>query len=337
MSRELRHSKLENKNSKVQVMLEAVIKNKKYETPDILSFELAPNGSFLLPRFEAGSHIDVHTTDGLVRQYSLYNDPEESDVYKIAVLKDPNSRGGSAGVHATFNINDTIKISEPRNLFPLNEASHRVVLFAGGIGITPLMSMASVLEKQGTDFELHYHCRSKSSTAFYDELRSASYSARVHFHFDDAPEDTDRSVNLALSQVGDNINLYTCGPNGFMDYIFTTARALGWKDNNLHKEVFGAGSVELDDNDRSFELTLVRSGISLHIPKDKTVLEVLEEACIDIEASCEQGICGACLTTVIEGAPDHRDQFLSDEEKEKNNQFTPCCSRALSKSLSIDL
>lgn len=337
MSRELRHSKLENKNSKVQVMLEAVIKNKKYETPDILSFELAPNGSFLLPRFEAGSHIDVHINGGLVRQYSLYNDPDDVNVYKIAVLKDPHSRGGSAGMHASFNIDDTIKISAPRNLFPLDQTSQRVVLFAGGIGITPLMSMASVLAKQGIDFELHYHCRSKKSAAFYDELRSSPYNTRVHFHFDDAPDDTARSVNLALSQSGDSVNLYTCGPNGYMDYIFTTARALGWKDNNLHKEVFGADSIELDDSDHSFELTLVRSGISLHIPKDKTVLEVLEDACIEIDVSCEQGICGACVTKVIEGIPDHRDQFLSDEEKEKNNQFTPCCSRALGKSLSIDL
>ena len=318
-------------------MLELTILSKKTETPEILSFELGLKDGSDLPVFEAGSHIDVHVNDTITRQYSLYNDPSDRKTYKIAVLKDPNSRGGSVAVHETFNVDDIISVSSPRNLFPLNTESKRVLLFAGGIGITPLMSMANVLTKLGCDFELHYHSRSKANTAFIDELTSSAYGSQVFFHFDDDSNDDAAAVKEALSQSGDDIHLYTCGPNGFMDYIFNTAKSLGWKDENLHKEVFNAAPIELDETDKSFELKLNHSGISLHIPQDKTVLEVLEDAGIEVDVSCEQGICGACLTKVTSGTPDHRDQFQTDAEKALNDHFTPCCSRALTDSLSIDL
>lgn len=318
-------------------MLDLTILSKKTETPDILSFELGLKDGSDLPAFDAGSHIDVKVNDQIVRQYSLYNDPAERKAYKIAVLNDPNSRGGSVAVHETFNLGDTIQVSAPRNLFPLKTDSKRILLFAGGIGITPLMSMASVLEKQDIDFELHYHSRSKASTAFTDELANSSYASRVFFHFDDDSNDDAAAVKQALSQSSDDIHLYTCGPNGFMDYIFDTARSLGWQDENLHKEVFNAAPIELDGDDKSFELKLVNSGLSFTIPQDKTALEVLEEAGIDVNASCEQGVCGACLTRVTDGTPDHRDQFQTDSEKSLNDHFAPCCSRALTDSLSVDL
>lgn len=318
-------------------MLDLTILSKKTETPDILSFELGLKDGSDLPAFEAGSHIDVKVNEQIVRQYSLYNDPDDRKTYKIAVLKDPNSRGGSVAVHETFNQGDTIQVSSPRNLFPLKTDSKRILLFAGGIGITPLMSMASVLEKQGCEFELHYHSRSKANTAFIDELVNSSYASQVFFHFDDDSNDDAAAVKQALSQSGEDIHLYTCGPNGFMDYIFDTARSLDWQNENLHKEVFNAEPIELSDEEKSFELNLIRSGLSFTIPKDKTALEVLEEAGVDVDASCEQGVCGACLTKITSGIPDHRDQFQTESEKSLNDHFTPCCSRALTDSLSIDL
>lgn len=321
-------------------MLEVTILTKKYETADIVSFELGKADGSALPAFEAGSHIDVKVNENLLRQYSLCNSPERHQTYKIAVLRDANSRGGSLTVHKTFEIGDSIQISHPRNLFPLSKDSQRTLLFAGGIGITPLLSMAQVLNELGKEFELHYFARSKTSTAFYEELNSLPFASKIFFHFDDENDKKDSAIRHALDQenpLNKTAHLYTCGPNGFMDYIFTTARSLGWKNDNLHKEVFNAESIVLDDSDKSFTLNLVRSGISLEIPADKTVLEVLEDADIEIDASCEQGVCGTCLTKVVKGIPDHRDQFLTECEKSLNNQFTPCCSRALTDSLSIDL
>ena len=321
-------------------MLEVTILSKTHETTDIISFELGKADGSALPVFEAGSHIDVKVNEKLLRQYSLYNSPEKHQTYKIAVLKDANSRGGSQAIHDTFNVGDCVQISTPRNLFPLKKDSKRTLLFAGGIGITPLLSMAQVLNELDQDFELHYFTRSKIHTAFYEELNRLPFSSKVFFHFNDENDDKDNAVKHALDQenpLNKAAHLYTCGPNGFMDYIFSTARSLGWTDENLHKEVFNAEPVLLDESDKSFTLNLVRSGISLAIPADKTVLEVLEEADIEIDASCEQGVCGTCLTKVVDGTPDHRDQFLTENEKSLNNQFTPCCSRALTDSLSIDL
>ncbi|WP_191600459.1 PDR/VanB family oxidoreductase [Marinomonas algicola] len=321
-------------------MLDVIILSKTQETADIISFELGKSDGSALPAFEAGSHIDVQVNAKLVRQYSLYNAPKNHQTYKIAVLKDANSRGGSSAVHDTFEVGDTIQISSPRNLFPLKNNSNKTLLFAGGIGITPLLSMAQVLNELEQNFELHYFSRSKSHTAFFDDLSNSPFAEQVFFHFSDERDDKDRVVKQALSQEGalnKDSHLYTCGPNGFMDYIFGSAKALGWSEENLHKEVFNAAPIELDDSDKAFTLELVRSGIHLEIPADKTVLEVLEDADIELDSSCEQGVCGSCITKVISGTPDHRDQFLTDIEKSLNDQFTPCCSRALTDSLSIDL
>ncbi|GGO76434.1 ferredoxin:oxidoreductase FAD/NAD(P)-binding subunit [Marinobacterium nitratireducens] len=272
-----------------------------------------------------------------MRQYSLFNHPQDRSAYRVAVLKDPNSRGGSVKLHETFAAGDRIRISAPRNLFPLDAENQHVLLFAGGIGITPLLSMAQVLHGLGRSFELHYHARSKSSSAFYEELRNSPFKSRVFFHFDDSSSDSSTEVAKALSQPGKNVHLYTCGPNGFMDYIFDAARKLGWAGENLHKEVFSAKPDETAAEDRPFELHLVRSGKTLQVPADKSALEVLEEAGVDVDSSCEQGICGACLTRVVDGTPDHRDQFMTDAEKQANDQFTPCCSRAQTATLSIEL
>ncbi|WP_076536590.1 PDR/VanB family oxidoreductase [Shewanella sp. UCD-KL21] len=317
-------------------MFDVVIKNKNQETTNITSFELAAVNGTSLPTFTTGSHIDVHIADNIVRQYSLINHPQSAEFYKIAVLKDANSTGGSIAMHQDVNVGDVIKISAPRNLFPLNLESEKVVLFAGGIGITPIMSMAIELDSLGKDFELHYHTRSKSNTAFYQQLVNSSFASNVYFYFEDQPELDTNKVNDALANFSATRHLYTCGPGGYMDYIFSSAKAHGWDENNLHKEVFKAAAVDTSA-DQAFKLILTRSNLEIEVAADQTPLEAIEDAGIFIEVSCEMGVCGTCLTKVTDGIPDHRDEFLTATEKAKNDQFTPCCSRARTSTLSVDL
>ncbi|KZN15320.1 PDR/VanB family oxidoreductase [Marinomonas sp. TW1] len=318
-------------------MLNVIIRNKILETPNIASFELVREDGEKMPAFETGSHVDVHIAEGLIRQYSLINHPNSDEFYKIAVLNDDQSRGGSVALHNHVQIGDKIRISEPRNLFPLNVKSEKVMLFAGGIGITPIMSMAIELNNLGVDFELHYHTRSKADTAFYEQLSHCSFASKVFFYCDNTKEESHDAVNKALSSFTDNTHLYTCGPVGYMDYIFDSARANSWKEENLHKEVFKAEPKASESGDQAFKLILSRSGLEIDVAADQTALEAIDAAGVTVDVSCEMGICGACLTKVTAGVPDHRDDFLSDDEKSKNDQFTPCCSRAISDSLTLDL
>lgn len=318
-------------------MFEVLVRRKTVETKDIVSFELVAIDEDLLPAFEAGAHVDVHLGAKMVRQYSLINHPAERNVYKIAVLNDPNSRGGSRAMHESVKVGDKLTISSPRNLFPLVPTSHKIWLFGGGIGITPLLSMAKTLAQQHRDFELHYHTQTQSKTAFYQELQDCAFADKVFFHFDDKPADNINVVANVLSAPSNQSHVYTCGPGGFMQYIFNTAIANGWQEHNLHKEVFSAEPQSDSGADKAFELILSRSGLTLLVPPDKSALEVIEEAGVNIDVSCEQGICGTCLTAVTCGEVDHRDQFLTIKEKAQHNQFTPCCSRAVSDSLTISL
>jgi len=273
----------------------------------------------------------------LVRHYSLINHPQSQDFYKIAVLKDADSRGGSIKMHNDLEVGNKLTISEPRNLFPLNINSKKVLLFAGGIGITPIMSMAIELDSLGIDFELHYRTRSQSETAFYQQLSTCSFASKVFFSFSDEEENNVTTINKALNNFTENTHLYTCGPVGYMDYIFESARAHSWKEENLHKEIFKVEPKASHTGDIPFKLILSRSNLEIDVASDQTALEAIEDAGVEIDMSCEMGICGACLTTVTDGIPDHRDEFLSSDEKSQNNQFTPCCSRSLTDTLTIDL
>lgn len=303
---------------------------------DIVSVEMVNAYGSELPAFAAGSHIDVHLPNGLIRQYSLFNNPEERSRYCIGVLKDAASRGGSKVVHEALRVGQMLRISEPRNLFALDEGAPRSLLFAGGIGITPILSMAQRLSQLGADFELHYSSRSSLRAAFVRRLQQADFAANVHFHFDDAGEQQRLDIAAVLTQQCAHTHLYVCGPTGYMDFVLESARALGWSEERLHREYFSAAATTRAD-DGSFEVRLNSSGQVFQIPADKTVVQVLDEAGVIIPVSCEQGICGTCLTRVIDGEPDHRDAFMTAAERASNDQFTPCCSRAKSVCLVLDL
>ncbi|TWI52361.1 vanillate O-demethylase ferredoxin subunit [Pseudomonas duriflava] len=316
-------------------MIEVMIVSKKTEATDICSLELASVDGTPLPEFSAGSHIDVHLPDGLVRQYSLCNHSDERHRYQIAVLKDPASRGGSVGVHQLTE-GMHLHISEPRNLFPLAHGAKRSLLFAGGIGVTPILCMAERLAHMDADFEMHYCTRSADRAAFVERIKQSPFADRVQFHFDDGPAEQKLDAQTLLQNPQPDVHLYVCGPTGFMEHVLSTAKANGWPEENLHREYFAAAPMDTT-NDGSFEMKIASTGQTLQVPADRTALEVLLDAGFDIPMSCEQGVCGTCLTRVLEGTPDHRDLFMTEEEQAANDQFTPCCSRAKSAVLVLDI
>ena len=299
----------------------------------ICSYELARADGGPLPAFSAGSHIDVHLPAGLVRQYSLCNDDRETHRYRIAVLRDPASRGGSIALHDQVREGDTLTISAPRNHFALVAAPHSLLL-AGGIGITPLLCMAQRLAHAGQSFSLHYCTRSLARTAFRDEV--TALGDRAHLHLDDGAASQKLDLSAVLAGVPAGTHLYVCGPGGFIDFVMNTAKAAGWPAERLHLEYFGAGPQDTS-GDRAFEVRLASTGKTYTVPADKTVVAALQAHGVDVLVSCEQGVCGTCLTRVLKGECDHRDMYLTDAEKAANDQFLPCCSRAKSDLLVLDL
>lgn len=311
------------------------VARKTQEALDICSFELVAADGARLPAFSAGSHIDVHIDERLVRQYSLCNCDSQSDRYVIGVLRDPNTRGGSAAMHDRVRVGDSLRISAPRNHFRLVPAP-RALLLAGGIGITPLLGMAERLAQSDTEFELHYCARSLERAAFYRHIRESIYASSAHFYFDTGPTAGRFDIAGLLQAQTEGTHLYVCGPAGFIDFVKNAAAKQGWTADRIHFEYFGSQAVAVEGN-TSFEIRLAGSGKTFHVPADKTVLQVLLDNGVDIPVSCEQGVCGTCATRVLQGIPDHRDMFFSDAEHENNDQFTPCCSRAKSPVLVVDL
>ncbi len=312
------------------------IARKSFETAQIARLELVAADGASLPAFSAGAHIDVHTPGGPVRQYSLCNDPTETHRYVIGVLRDAASRGGSRALCERAEAGHLLQVGTPRNHFPLDESAAHSLLLGGGIGITPLLCMAERLAARNASFELHYAVRSRPAAAFLGRIAEARWADRAHLHCDDGPPAQRLDLADVVARPSDGTHLYVCGPTGYMTAVLGAARAAGWREDHLHSEYFA--SVEAPSGaKRSFELQLARSGRVLTVPADRSVAEVLIAAGVDLDVSCEQGVCGACLTRVIDGVPEHRDMLLTPAERAANDQFTPCCSRALTSRLVVDL
>lgn len=316
--------------------LQVRVAHKRSEAEDICSLELVAADGAALPAFSAGAHIDVHLPNGLQRQYSLCNTPGETQRYVIGVLRDAASRGGSAAVHDLVNEGSMLTISTPRNLFPLDAQAPHHLLLAGGIGITPMLAMAEHLAATGGAFTLHHCNRSQARTAFISRLMAAPFAGQVQHHFDDGDAAQKLDIAATLQRAPAGTHLYVCGPQGFMDAVLNAGRAAGWPEERLHREYFGAAPVD-HTNDGSFELEIASTGKVIKVLADQTALAALHAAGIDIPMSCEQGVCGTCLTRVKAGTPDHRDQYLEPDEQAANDQFLPCCSRAKSPRLVLDL
>jgi vanillate O-demethylase ferredoxin subunit len=301
---------------------------------DVRSFVLESAGGARLPAFEAGAHVDLHLGAGLVRQYSLCGDPAERDRYRIAVKYEAEGRGGSRRAHELLEPGAVVEIGAPRNLFPLDAGASRVVLVAGGIGITPLLAMAHALHRLHRDFTLHVCARSRQALAFDGALARMPWSDRVVRHLDDTPETMLGASDLPRWRPGDR--LYLCGPSGFMQWVLSLAAERGWPDEALHTETFVTAQRGAPDG-RPFEVELARSRRTLQVPTDSSLLDVLQGEGLPVSGSCTQGMCGACRVPVLDGAIDHRDAFLSADERARGDCMTTCVSRAGGERLVLDL
>ena len=233
---------------------------------------------------------------------------------------------------------DVVQISEPRNHFPLVRGARRSVLFAGGIGVTPILCMAEQLASEDEHFEMHYCARSAAKTAFLDRIAAAGFASRVQFHFDDGEAAQQLDLDRALGELASDAHLYVCGPAGFIDFVIDGAKSRGWRDEQIHFEFFSAAQPDAGaTSNMAFDVKIASTGQIVHVPGNMTVTAALEKRGIEIPTSCEQGVCGTCVTRILEGCPDHRDLFLTDAEKARNDQFTPCCSRSTGDMLVLDL
>ena len=239
-------------------------------------------------------------------------------------------------MHEQVQEGDTVQISQPRNSFHLVEEAEYSLLLAGGIGVTPILAMAQRLAALGKNFDMHYCTRSRERCAFFDFLQTSPFAEKVHLHFDNGPKEQLLDIPSLLKVYPEGANVYVCGPSGFMDVVISNAEQ-HWPTGTVHREYFSADPKTGHNDDVSFEVRLASSGETFTIAAEQSIVEALLEHNIEIPVSCEQDICGTCLTPVLEGTPDHRDLFLSDAEHEANNQMTPCCSRAKSKLLVLDL
>jgi vanillate O-demethylase ferredoxin subunit len=315
----------------------ATVARKAREAEDICVFELAHPAGSPLPGFTAGAHINVEGPTGLLRQYSLCNKPGETGRYVIGVLKDPASRGGSLALHDRVQEGDVLRISAPDNRFSLASPRGYSILLAGGIGITPLLSMAEDLSQASAPFEVRYCTRAPARTAFRNYLRRCRFASSVHFHFDDGAAEQKLDLPGLLLDAPKDAHIYVCGPTGFIGYALRAAEQLGWSGDHLHTEYFTASKAAADTASREFDVKVASTGQIIRVAKDVSIAAALFECGIEVSLSCEQGICGTCVTKILEGVPDHRDGYLTDEERARNDRMTICCSRSKSPMLVLDL
>lgn len=311
------------------------VAEKSQAATNIVIFDLVGEKGEELPPFTAGAHIDIHLPGGVIRQYSLVNAPKERHHYVIAVLRDANGRGGSLVMHDTVQVGDVIKISPPKNCFELATTSRHKILIAGGIGITPFLSMMDVLYANGQSFELHYSAKNREGAAFIDNLSISEFSEKIEIYLTD---ESDQRLNTleTLANAPANSEVYVCGPPRLVDATVAAAKELDWSDDRIKWEAF-SGLIINSSANSAFQVKIASSGKSYSVPKDKTIAEILNENRIPVELSCAQGVCGTCLTRVIAGVPDHRDIYLTPAEQLKNDQILICCSRSLSPELVLDL
>lgn len=294
-------------------------------TSRIVALTLAPMDGRPLPPHAAGAHIDVRTPGGFVRQYSLCGDGMDTSHYRIAVLHEEASRGGSRSIWHGVRAGDLLEIDGPRNHFGLADDMSRAILVGGGIGITPLLAMAHALYGAGVPFELHHATRSRAECAFAAELRLSPFAPRVRMYHDDEGSRIDMDGILWQPQPGTHV--YVCGPAGFIDAVLQAGARAGVPPECMHREFFGP-SPSTAQVDEAFEVQIASTGEVLEVPPDRSLASVLIAHGLPLMVSCEQGVCGTCMTTVLAGTPDHRDSVLTEEDRARNDTILPCCSRA---------
>ncbi|TCK02937.1 PDR/VanB family oxidoreductase [Marinobacterium mangrovicola] len=299
----------------------------------IYSFELASEKGEELPAFEPGSHIIVRVPNGKERQYSLYGSIAEGGLYKIAVKYEPEGKGGSRSLIEDSAVGDTLLISEPRNDFPLVGDPEKYIFIAGGIGITPIYSMIQYLEMSGsTAWELHYLTRNPESTAFLNELGLGGFSGNITIHHTQGKSESRVDLSSLLENEKGSY-LYCCGPAGLMDDVRDKSRH--WLPASVHFEDFGVMGAPNSANNEPFKVAIADTDIEVLVGVGQTIIESLENSGVQIPYSCESGTCGTCVCELVDGVPDHRDQVLTDDQRD--DYIMPCVSRAQSDRLTIRL
>lgn len=313
-----------------------VLARKETVADGVVRLVLAPLAGQPLPAWEPGAHIDLVLKPDLVRQYSLCGDPADVDGYRVAVLREPGGRGGSVHVHDELAPGDKVRVRGPRNNFSLARKA-RYIFVAGGIGITPLLPMIASAHAEKADWQLFYGGRTRASMAFRIEL-SALYGKRVTLR----PQDEVGLLDLAAifadpdRPIDAHTAVYCCGPEPLLAAV--EAFAADWPAGTLHVERFAPRVATADDRPTGeFEVELARSGRTVRIPAERSILSVLEEAGVPVLSSCQEGTCGTCETVVLDGEPDHRDSLLTDEERAAGDTMMICVSRAGSARLVLDL
>lgn len=286
-----------------------------------------------LPSFEAGAHLDVCLPEGRVRQFSLSGDPAARDRYELAVQASRPGRGGSAWVHDRVAAGDTLYASLPRNHFRLDPAFRRFVLIAGGIGITPLRSMTFELERSAKPYELWYCAREEAAAAYVDDLRARIPRGRLHLLFDDGAAERQLDVAALFENAQADTAVYCCGPAGLMHAVREATRH--WPETAVRFEAFSPPEAEDVLTARDFEVTLARTGVTVPVRRGQSILQALREHNVEVQSSCEAGVCRSCKTGFLEGSPVHRDLVLNAEERKSSMLI--CVSGCSSERLVLDL
>lgn len=309
--------------------LRLTVAERRIDRGGVIRLKLVRADGRALPAYEAGAHVDLEVPGGGVdgippwRQYSLCGDPSRSDAFELGILNEPAGRGGSRAICEHVREGTILRVGAPRNHFPLVADSQRSVLLGGGIGITPLLAMAHALKSAGRAFDLHYCTRSGEATPFLDVVEEFAPNLTLHH--------SDAGTRLRVEDLpppDPSVHIYLCGPERFIESLGTASRARGHASENIHREFFNA---EVRRDGEGFEVEARASGVAVHVAEDEPITRALARVGVKVEVKCEEGVCGTCITDVIEGVLDHRDHFLTDEEKESNSLLALCCSRARGK------
>jgi ferredoxin-NADP reductase len=306
------------------------VESKQTVADGVVTLTLREVGDHQLPHWAPGAHLDLMLDDAPTRQYSLCGDPADPHVWRLGILRDPNGRGSSLYVHDHLQIGDTVRLRGPRNNFPL-VGSPRYLFIAGGIGITPILPMIAAAEASGAEWQLVYGGRQRASMAFLDEL--AAYGDRVSVR----PQDETGLLDLEmiLGEPREGTLVYCCGPEPLLAAV--EQRCASWPSRSLHVERFTAKPQAEPVLAEAFDVVLEQSGVTLTVPPERSILDVVEEAGVGVLSSCAEGTCGTCETSVLEGTPDHRDSVLTDEERAVNDCMMICVSRSCTRRLVLDL
>lgn len=302
------------------------------EADGVRGVRLAPVGGGLLPPFEPGAHLELNlSTPGglLVRRYSLAGDPSDLGSYVLGVLREPSSRGGSAFIHDALSVGDEVEAQGPFNEFDLDDEAEHSVLIAGGIGVTPLISMTHRLSRLGRGFEFHYAARTPERMGFLEPLRRLA-DQRLTTYVASQRERLDVQRLIADAPAG--AHFYVCGPAGLIDEVRRAASELGRPAGRVHSESFGPKRRE---GDKPLQVRLTLSGVTLEVDPNVTILDAMIDAGMFVPYECKRGECGSCAASYSEGTPDHRDHCLTAEQRE--SVMCTCISRATTDSIALDL